>query len=81
MRSIRLQPASFHQVPVISPTNCAKIASHLMTSSCSGTFIQLAENIAFGSIDKVAILSQSALRLKSARVMQRLEYCCENTFL
>ena len=81
MRSIRSQPASFHQVPVIAPTNCAKIASHLITCSCSGTFIQLAENVAFGSIDKVTILSQSALRLKSARVMQRLEYCCENAFL
>ena len=81
MRSIRSQPASFHQVPVIGPTNCAKIASHLITCSCSGTFIQLAVNVAFGSIDKVAILSQSARRLKSARVMQRFEYCCENAFL
>ncbi len=47
----------------------------------SGTFIRLAKNVAFGFIDKVTVLPEGALRLKVARVMQRLENYCENAFL
>jgi hypothetical protein len=47
----------------------------------SGTIVQLANIVALGLLDKMAVLMEGALRLKTARVMQCLQDYPEIAFL